>query len=58
MRQGVEEGLVKQLVPEPAIEALHEAVLHGMASGGEYRPSPDWWSYARPVRMVRTVCLE
>ena len=26
-----EQGLVQQLIAEPAVEALHEAVLHGFA---------------------------
>jgi hypothetical protein len=26
-----EQGLVQQLISEPAVEAFHEAVLHGLA---------------------------
>lgn len=33
MAQGVEEVLFQQLVPHPAVEALHKAVLYGLAGG-------------------------
>lgn len=29
--QVMEQGLIEKLIPHPAIEALHEAILHGLA---------------------------